>query len=137
MFFLYPIAYPIARLLEWCLGKHEKTFYKRSGINSKNKRSNAEHFCCTLELKELIKLMGESKIDISADEVLIIGGVLELRDKTPKKIMTPLDRVFMISEDSELNEDLIMNVSNDGSLFSLLTVFIFLFILTLAASQGI
>lgn len=81
--------------------------------------------------------MGESKIDISADEVLIIGGVLELRDKTPKKIMTPLDRVFMISEDSELNEDLIMNVSNDGSLFSLLTVFIFLFILTLAASQGI
>lgn len=32
-----------------------------------------------LELKELIKIMGESKIDLTADEVIIIGGVLEMR----------------------------------------------------------
>lgn len=32
-----------------------------------------------LELKELIKIMGETKIDLTSDEVIIIGGVLEMR----------------------------------------------------------
>lgn len=32
-------------------------------------------------MKELIKLMGESKIDLTSDEVIIIGGVLEMRGK--------------------------------------------------------
>ena len=31
MFFMYPIAFPIARLLEHFLGKHERGFYKRGG----------------------------------------------------------------------------------------------------------
>jgi hypothetical protein len=35
-----------------------------------------------LELKELIKIMGETKIDLTSDEVLIIGGVLEMRGKS-------------------------------------------------------
>lgn len=36
---------------------------------------------CILELKELIKIMGESKIDLTSDEVIIISGVLEMRGK--------------------------------------------------------
>lgn len=31
MIIMYPIAFPIARLLEHFLGKHERGFYKRSG----------------------------------------------------------------------------------------------------------
>jgi CBS domain containing-hemolysin-like protein len=56
--------------------------------------------------------MGESKIDMSTDEVMIISGVLELREKKPKNIMTPFDKVFMISEDAELNDELILSVRN-------------------------
>lgn len=61
--------------------------------------------------------MGETKIDLTPDEVLMIGGVLELRgklfewkmfywfkDKFPKNIMTPLDKVFMISYYAELDQ---------------------------------
>ena len=56
--------------------------------------------------------MGESKIDMSTDEVMIIGGVLELREKKPKNIMTPLNKVFMVSEDADLNDELILSVRN-------------------------
>lgn len=31
MIIMYPIAFPIARLLEHFLGKHERGFYKRAG----------------------------------------------------------------------------------------------------------
>lgn len=31
MIVMYPVAFPIARLLEHFLGKHERGFYKRSG----------------------------------------------------------------------------------------------------------
>jgi hypothetical protein len=46
---------------------------------------NASPVCEVLlinaELKELVRIMGESKIDLSPDEVLMIGGVLELRGR--------------------------------------------------------
>lgn len=65
--------------------------------------------------------MGESKIDMSMDEVMIIGGVLELREKTPKSIMTPLDQVFMLSQDADLNDELFRTLQQKG--FSRVPVF--------------
>lgn len=80
MIIMYPIAFPIARLLEHFLGKHERGFYKRSGkFNWEFEWAISSYF--RIELKELIKIMGETKIDLTSDEVLIIGGVLEMRGK--------------------------------------------------------
>jgi metal transporter CNNM len=86
-----------------------------------------------IELKELINIMGESKIDLTADEVIIIGGVLEMRgiesfesfayflDKTPINIMKSLDEVFMISYDAELDKSLLHIILKKG--FSRIPVF--------------
>lgn len=81
MFCLYPIAYPAARLLESLLGSSPegRLVYRRA------------------ELKELVSIMG-GKIELAPDEVKIIRGVLDLRDKHPALIMTPLDNVFMLRD---------------------------------------
>lgn len=86
MFCLYPIAYPAARLLERLLGSSPegRLVYRRA------------------ELKELVSIMG-GRIELAPDEVKIIRGVLDLRDKHPALIMTPLDEVFMLQDRDQID----------------------------------
>lgn len=85
IFLLYPFAYPAARLLERLLGSDSHgVVYKRA------------------ELKELVSIMG-GKIELTPEEVKIIRGVLDLRDKHPALIMTPLDQVFMLAADTAID----------------------------------
>lgn len=79
--------------------------------------------------------MGETKIDLTSDEVIIIGGVLEMRgmisiklffiyycaDKSLKNVMKPLDEVFMISSDAVLDKALLQAILKKG--FSRIPVF--------------
>ena len=86
MFILMPITWPIAKTLEFFLGKHEGTVYKRD------------------ELKEFVALHGKDVHgDLDADEVRIIKSVLDLQRKRIKDIMTPLVDVFMLDMDSRLD----------------------------------
>lgn len=54
--------------------------------------------------------MGSSKLELNEDEVTIIRGVLDLRDKSPANIMTPLEDVFMLEESAILDEAMLSNV---------------------------
>ncbi|EEB08939.2 morphology protein [Schizosaccharomyces japonicus yFS275] len=93
MYLLYPIAYPMALVLDACLGKAEGTMYKKSG------------------LKTLVTLHRDLGLDkLNQDEVTIINAVLDLREKPARTIMTPIENVFTLSADRILDEALIEEI---------------------------
>jgi ankyrin repeat/SOCS box protein 13/metal transporter CNNM len=85
------VSYPVGKLLDWMLGVSHGTFFRRA------------------ELKELISFheRGKSKQTeepLDADEVKIITGALELKNKTARHAMIPLDQVFMLSIEDRLDQ---------------------------------
>ncbi|XP_060082040.1 uncharacterized protein LOC132561334 [Ylistrum balloti] len=93
MAIFYIIAWPLSKILDCLLGKDHTTFYRRA------------------QLKVLVNLHGPNGSSLppddssdehqgehlSIDEVLIIQGALDMKTKTVKVAMLPLDDVFMLS----------------------------------------
>ncbi|CCU75063.1 hemolysin [Blumeria hordei DH14] len=91
MWIMAPIAWPIAKLLDKLLGEDHGTVYKKSGLKT---------------LVTLHKTLGTSPTErLNQDEVTIISAVLDLKDKAVGDIMTPIEDVFTMSEDTILDED--------------------------------
>ena len=67
-----PIAWPIAKLLDWVLGTHEHHTYKKA------------------ELKSFLQFHRTGDEPLRDDEITILNGVLELNTKKVETIMTPL-----------------------------------------------
>lgn len=107
----FVVAYPISKLLDVLLGKGHGTYYRRA------------------ELKALVNLHGKSHIDrkghlqdvLTKDEIMIIQGALDMKDKTVANAMIPLDQVFMLSMDSHLNDATFKQIQK--SYFSRIPVF--------------
>lgn len=97
MYIMYPVAYPIAMLLDYILGEDHGTIYKRAGLKT---------------LVGLHKTMGVERL--SDDEVTIISAVLDLKDKPVALVMTPLDDVFTMSSDRILDEPTIEEILHMG-----------------------
>ena len=80
MWIAFPIAWPIAKLLEYILGAHHGIVYRRS------------------ELRELIKMHaadGHGGGDLDNDTVMMAQGALDLAQKKVSEAMTPIDQVFV------------------------------------------
>ncbi|RKF53126.1 Protein MAM3 [Erysiphe neolycopersici] len=100
MWVLAPIAWPIAKLLDILLGKDHGTVYKKSGLKT---------------LVRLHKTLGSSPTErLNQDEVTIISAVLDLKEKAVGDIMTPIDNVFTMSEDTILNEEKMNTILSAG-----------------------
>ncbi|TQS37010.1 hypothetical protein Golomagni_02529 [Golovinomyces magnicellulatus] len=100
MWILAPIAWPIAKLLDTLLGKDHGTVYKKSGLKT---------------LVTLHKTLGASPTErLNQDEVTIISAVLDLKDKAVGDIMTPIEDVFTMSEDTILNEETMNTILSAG-----------------------
>lgn len=97
MYLMYPIAYPIAMLLDWILGQDHGTLYKKSGLKT---------------LVNLHHTMGAERLN--ADEVTIINSVLDLKAKPVKEIMTPIDKVFTLPSNQILDEKMVEDIFNAG-----------------------
>lgn len=97
MYLMYPIAYPIAMLLDWILGQDHGTLYKKSGLKT---------------LVNLHHTMGVERLN--ADEVTIINSVLDLKAKPVKEIMTPIDKAFKLPSDQILDEKMVEDIFNVG-----------------------
>jgi metal transporter CNNM len=83
---MWILSYPIATLLDWILGHKGGVVYRHAG------------------LKELVTLHGEDQAGpLSSDEVTILRAVLDLRSKTVKDVMTPLDDVYMLEISQKLD----------------------------------
>ena len=89
MYLTAPVSWPIAKLLDWLLGEDHGTLYKKSGLKT---------------LVTLHKSLGDVDERLNQDEVTIISAVLDLKRKPVEEVMTPMDDVFVMSEDTVLDE---------------------------------
>lgn len=97
MYALYPLAYPIALLLDTLLGQNHGTLYKRAGLKT---------------LVGLHKTMGVERLN--EDEVTIISSVLDLKNKPVALVMTPIDDVFTMPSNCLLDEKVIEKILHSG-----------------------
>eukprot|EP00118_Oscarella_pearsei_P007142 m.33838 g.33838 ORF g.33838 m.33838 type:complete len:481 (+) comp31920_c0_seq1:250-1692(+) len=100
MVLTFIISWPIAKLLDCLLGKEHSTFFRRA------------------QLEELVAIHGQknpsNEEQLTYDEVLIIKGALEMRSKVVREVMTPIESVFMVSEDDKLDEKLMKKLVGAG-----------------------
>ncbi|KAI1453439.1 DUF21-domain-containing protein [Annulohypoxylon moriforme] len=99
MYLLAPVAWPTAKLLDWLLGEDHGTVYKKSGLKT---------------LVTLHKSLGEVDERLNQDEVTIISAVLDLKRKAVEEVMTPMEDVFTMSEDTVLDEKTIDQILDAG-----------------------
>ena len=99
MFVLYPIAWPVSRILHYTLGPHHGTIYRR------------------VELKELVTMheaAGGHGGDLKHDTVTIVGGALDMQEKVAKQAMTPIERVNMIPLTARLDYPTLDRIVRSG-----------------------
>ena len=95
-----PVAWPIAKLLDFLLGEDHGTTYKKAGLKT---------------LVTLHRTLGTSADErLNKDEVTIISAVLDLKEKQIGSIMTPMDDVFTLSADAVLDEEMIDSILSEG-----------------------
>ncbi|PWY78353.1 DUF21-domain-containing protein [Aspergillus heteromorphus CBS 117.55] len=99
MYIMSPVAYPVAKLLDYLLGEDHGTIYKKAGLKT---------------LVTLHKTLGEAGEQLNSDEVTIISAVLDLKDKAVGSIMTPMEDVFTMSADTILDEDTMDLILSQG-----------------------
>lgn len=122
----YPIAFPLAKILDNILGHEDDDVFNRDEISAmvrifRNKGSIPFH--------EYIGDFRRSKPEsiqrdevISSNEVDVITGVLGLSKLLAKDICIPMERVVMLSSDQVLNQETIDKIDMVG--YSRLPVFL-------------
>ncbi|PWN26878.1 DUF21-domain-containing protein [Jaminaea rosea] len=96
---LWPIAFPVSRVLHWTLGPHHGIVYRRA------------------ELKELVTMhaaSGGRGGDLVGDTVMMVGGALDLQEKVVEQAMTPIDKVFMLPFDAKLDYPTLQRIVRSG-----------------------
>uniref|UniRef100_A0A9I9CQB4 CNNM transmembrane domain-containing protein n=1 Tax=Cucumis melo TaxID=3656 RepID=A0A9I9CQB4_CUCME len=86
---LFPLSYPISKLLDWLLGKGHFALLRRA------------------ELKTFVDMHGNKAGkggELTQEETAIITGALDMTLKTARDAMTPLTKLFSLDINSKLNE---------------------------------
>ncbi|KAJ7018437.1 hypothetical protein C8F04DRAFT_390133 [Mycena alexandri] len=96
MYLFSPVAYPIAKLLDWVLGANETHTYKKA------------------ELKSFLQFHRTGEEPLRDDEISILNGVLELNTKNVESIMTPMRDVVTLSADAVLDDELVEMILLSG-----------------------
>uniref|UniRef100_A0A061QYX0 Metal transporter CNNM n=1 Tax=Tetraselmis sp. GSL018 TaxID=582737 RepID=A0A061QYX0_9CHLO len=101
MIILYPLAWPISKVLDLVLGREVGMSYDKE------------------ELKELIRIHVENpdaqmECGLTADDGAILHGALEYRDKKVSDVMTPLERVFMLEASLCLDYNIMLQIYKSG-----------------------
>ena len=100
MWLLSPVAWPTAKLLDYVLGEDHGTTYKKAGLKT---------------LVTLHRTLGTAAEErLNKDEVTIISAVLDLKEKTIGRIMTPMQDVFTLSADTVLDEGMTNRILAEG-----------------------
>ncbi|XP_013774869.1 LOW QUALITY PROTEIN: metal transporter CNNM4-like [Limulus polyphemus] len=95
MLVTFPLSFPISKILDWILGEEIGNVYDRE------------------KLIEYIKVtMAYNKLE--NEEVNIISGALELKKKTASQVMTKIEDVFMIPNDSILDFETMSAILKKG-----------------------
>jgi len=104
IFILYPIAWPIARVLDKVLGEELPTVYSK---------------------RELMKIIEEheesSESDVKAEEERIVKGALTFSEKTVRDVMTPRIATEAFEYSQKIDKNFIENLLDSG--FSRLPIY--------------
>ncbi|KAM7256802.1 hypothetical protein ACFE04_012543 [Oxalis oulophora] len=98
MIICYPIAYPIAKVLDVVLG-HSDALFRRA------------------QLKALVSIHGKEAGkggELTHDETTIISGALDLTEKTAEEAMTPIESTFSLDVNSKLDWEAIGKILARG-----------------------
>ncbi|THH27954.1 hypothetical protein EUX98_g6228 [Antrodiella citrinella] len=96
MYLFAPIAWPVAKLLDYVLGKDETHTYKKA------------------ELKTFLQFHKQGQEPLRDDEISILNGVLELNSKDVATIMTPMKDVVTLSYDKILDHEAVDYILRSG-----------------------
>ncbi|KAF9475344.1 DUF21-domain-containing protein [Pholiota conissans] len=96
MYLFAPIAWPIAKLLDYVLGAGEQHTYKKA------------------ELKSFLQFHRTGEEPLRDDEIAILNGVLELNTKNVEQIMTPLKDTLTLSADTILDHKTVDEILLSG-----------------------
>lgn len=96
MYIFAPIAWPIAKLLDYVLGANEQNTYKKA------------------ELKSFLQFHRTGEEPLRDDEITILNGVLELNNRKVDQIMTPINDVVVLSADTILDHSMVDSIMLSG-----------------------
>ncbi|KXS21216.1 DUF21-domain-containing protein [Gonapodya prolifera JEL478] len=99
MIVLYPLAWPIGKLLDWLLGEKEGTVYRRAELKTLVSLHNATHL---------------GNAGLSEDEVNIISAVLDLSHKTVAQVYTPLEDAYLLEIHQKLDKNTVRELKQRG-----------------------
>ncbi|CAL8298588.1 unnamed protein product [Merluccius merluccius] len=95
MLLLFPVAYPVSRVLDAALRQEISSFYTREKLVAMLRVTDPHH-------------------DLVKGEMAIIQGALELRSKTVEDVLTPLDDCYMLASDATLDFCTVSEVMQSG-----------------------
>uniref|UniRef100_A0A674DT48 Metal transporter n=1 Tax=Salmo trutta TaxID=8032 RepID=A0A674DT48_SALTR len=95
MLLTFPLSFPVSKLLDVLLGQEIGTVYNRE------------------KLVEMLRVT-EPYNDLVKEELNMIQGALELRNKTVESVMTPLAHCFMIQNDAVLDFNTMSEIMESG-----------------------
>lgn len=118
--FFAPIAWPIAWILDNTLGEEHENRFNRAELRTLIKIHSREAMMASMGSPASAR--GHTDIDdlteiseaLKNDEVIMVKGVLELRDELAQKHMTPINETRMISTEALLNEGTLAEVLSWG-----------------------
>ncbi|KAF8625002.1 hypothetical protein AX15_005600 [Amanita polypyramis BW_CC] len=96
MYIFAPIAWPIAKILDYALGSNEQHTYKKA------------------ELKSFLQFHRTGEEPLRDDEIAILNGVLELNNKKAEQIMTTLKDTVVLSADTILDHTTVDTIMLSG-----------------------
>lgn len=96
MYIFAPVAYPIAKLLDYVLGANEAHTYRKA------------------ELKSFLEFHRTGEEPLRDDEISILSGVLELNSKNVEELMTRMEDVVTLSKDTILDHDTVDKIIMSG-----------------------
>lgn len=91
----FPVAYPLAKVLDWCLGDEIAFVFDRE------------------RLQEYIRIT-KNYNNLDAQEINIITGALKIKKATVSQVMTKLKDVFMLGYESIINHQTIVTIIKRG-----------------------
>jgi metal transporter CNNM len=98
LFVLAPVAIPVGRFLDWWVGDEEEKAYNRS------------------ELLALLRLHAGKSAGklITVRQSKMMQGAMDLMHVTAAEAMTPVDKMFMLSSEAELNLQTMAEIVGKG-----------------------
>ncbi|OMJ92950.1 hypothetical protein SteCoe_4167 [Stentor coeruleus] len=102
---LFPFSYPIAKLLDYFFGHHQKV---------KKLRNEDLKTLITLHNSFAKKSDDRSYTGLALEQINIIHGTIDLRQKTVKDCMIPLERIFTLSSETILDRRTLKSAAKQG-----------------------